>query len=235
MNLVLLLTACINCDGMPFTNLNNAETRKRQYIDALTFYLRYTSENIVFVENSGTDISSLFKGYQDRIEFLCFNGNSFFDKRKGKVYGEALILEYDISNSNFITSDTLIFKLTGRLQLININRLLKYVDKFERTSVYIAPPQNCSVDSRCFISNKAYLENIFLKKKHFINDSKGYYFEHLLFDTLNDNIDSIRVHKIPFFLHWEGISASLGDKIRKPKFRYWSDIKVLYNCVVSKL
>ena len=37
MKRVLLLTACINCDGMPFTNLNNAETRKRQYIDALLF------------------------------------------------------------------------------------------------------------------------------------------------------------------------------------------------------
>ena len=65
--------------------------------------------------------------------------------------------------------------------------------------------------------------------KYAFNDAK---ISHI---TLNDNIDSIRVHKIPFFLHWEGISASLGDKIRKPKFRYWSDIKVLYNCVVSKL
>lgn len=33
----------------------------------------------------------------------------FFDKRKGKGYGEALILEYAMANSNFITSDTLIF------------------------------------------------------------------------------------------------------------------------------
>ena len=120
MEYILLLTACINPDGMPFTCLADVGVRKKQYIEALNFYLKNTTRKIVFVENSGTDISSSFKDFQHRIEFLCFDGNLCFDKRKGKGYGEALILEYAMAKSEFITDDVLIFKLTGRLQLINL-------------------------------------------------------------------------------------------------------------------
>ncbi len=137
MEYILLLTACINPDGMPFTCLADVGVRKKQYIEALNFYLKNTTRKIVFVENSGTDISSSFKDFQHRIEFLCFDGNLCFDKRKGKGYGEALILEYAMAKSEFITDDVLIFKLTGRLQLININRLIHYMDKLSPYTVIL--------------------------------------------------------------------------------------------------
>ena len=237
MECILLLTACINPDGMPFTCLADVGVRKKQYIEALNFYLKNTTRKIVFVENSGTDISSSFKDFQHRIEFLGFDGNLCFDKRKGKGYGEALILEYAMAKSEFITDDVLIFKLTGRLQLININRLIHYMDKLSpsKNFVCVVPPQNNSVDSRCFVCNKYYLENIFLKDKFHIDDSVGYYFEHLLFDSLRQNKGKIRIHKIPFFLYWRGISGSLGDRLIEPKCRYWSDFKALYHCMISKL
>ena len=168
---------------------------------------------------------------------MGFDGNLCFDKRKGKGYGEALILEYAMAKSEFITDDELIFKLTGRLQLININRLIHYMDKLSpsKNFVCVVPPQNYSVDSRCFVCNKYYLENIFLKDKFHIDDSVGYYFEHLLFDSLRQNKGKIRIHKIPFFLYWRGISGSLGDRLIEAKCRYWSDFKALYHCMISKL
>lgn len=237
MEYVLLLTACINPDGMPFTCLTDVEVRKKQYIEAVDFYLKNTTGKIVFVENSGTDISSLFENFQHRIEFLCFDSNLYFDKRKGKGYGEALILEYAMTKSEFITDDTLIVKLTGRLQLVNINRLIRYVDRVRASEnfVCIVSPKNNSVDSRCFVCNKCYLKNIFLKDKFHINDSEGYYFEHLLFDSLRQNREKIRIHKIPFFLFWKGVSGSLGDRLIESKCRYWSDFKALYHSMISKL
>ena len=69
MEYILLLTACINPDGMPFTCLADVGVRKKQYIEALNFYLKNTTRKIVFVENSGTDISSSFKDFQHRIDF----------------------------------------------------------------------------------------------------------------------------------------------------------------------
>ena len=77
MEYILLLTACINPDGMPFTCLADVGVRKKQYIEALNFYLKNTTRKIVFVENSGTDISSSFKDFQHRIEFLCFEFHNF--------------------------------------------------------------------------------------------------------------------------------------------------------------
>lgn len=56
MEYILLLTACINPDGMPFTCLADVGVRKKQYIEALNFYLKNTTRKIVFVENSGTDM-----------------------------------------------------------------------------------------------------------------------------------------------------------------------------------
>lgn len=83
MEYILLLTACINPDGMPFTCLADVGVRKKQYIEALNFYLKNTTRKIVFVENSGTDISSSFKDFQHRIEFLCFDGILIREKGKG--------------------------------------------------------------------------------------------------------------------------------------------------------
>ena len=98
MEYILLLTACINPDGMPFTCLADVGVRKKQYIEALNFYLKNTTRKIVFVENSGTDISSSFKDFQHRIEFLCFDGNLCFGvgQHKQNSYLD-LVYPYNVS------------------------------------------------------------------------------------------------------------------------------------------
>lgn len=47
MEYILLLTACINPDGMPFTCLADVGVRKKQYIEALNFYLKTQRENCI--------------------------------------------------------------------------------------------------------------------------------------------------------------------------------------------
>lgn len=56
-NKVIVLTACINPKGMAYTALQNIEERKKQYTTALKWYLENTTLPIVFVENTGYDIS----------------------------------------------------------------------------------------------------------------------------------------------------------------------------------
>ena len=92
--MILLLTGCINPNGMPFTALNNKEERQNQYVEALHFYLSQTSYPIVFTENSGTDISILFQKEIEsgRMEYITFMGNQ--EKERGKGYGECEILKY---------------------------------------------------------------------------------------------------------------------------------------------
>ena len=74
---VIVLTACINPGKMIHTSLTDVDIRRRQYKDALEFYLLQTDYPIVFVENSGTDISGDFRKFVDcgRLEFITFQGN----------------------------------------------------------------------------------------------------------------------------------------------------------------
>ena len=51
-DVVLLLTACINPNGMLYTTIQDTELRKKHYIESLFFYLTKTQYKIVFVENS---------------------------------------------------------------------------------------------------------------------------------------------------------------------------------------
>ena len=91
---VIVLTACINPGKMIHTSLTDVDIRRRQYKDALEFYLLQTDYPIVFVENSGTDIMGglVTVEFDDEVvghfEFIHFRGNEEFDRKKGKGYGE---------------------------------------------------------------------------------------------------------------------------------------------------
>ena len=67
-----MLTACINPGKMIHTSLTDVDIRRRQYKDALEFYLLQTDYPIVFVENSGTDISGDFRKFveENAVNFM---------------------------------------------------------------------------------------------------------------------------------------------------------------------
>ena len=52
---VILLTSCVNPNGMPFTALSDINVRKQQYLEALSFYVYNTSLPIVYVDNSNVN------------------------------------------------------------------------------------------------------------------------------------------------------------------------------------
>ena len=60
MKTTILMTACINPCNMSNTVVKDVNIRRMEYILALQYYLQRTKFDIVFVENSGTDISSSF-------------------------------------------------------------------------------------------------------------------------------------------------------------------------------
>ena len=93
---VILLTGCINPNGMKYTALQDPKEREKQYIEAIGFYLRKTSLPIVFCENTNyIPFANYFSEHKKsgRFEYLTFDGNSY-DKNKGKGFGEALIVDY---------------------------------------------------------------------------------------------------------------------------------------------
>ncbi len=196
---IILLTGCINPEGMTFTKLQDPEKRRLQYIEAIKFYLDNTHNLIVFVENSGIDISKEFvhSTHKDRLEILTFFGNGF-EKHLGKGYGEMIILKHAFEYSNFIKKSNSIFKITGRYKLLNIKSILKAYGQHNCDVMVDLPCQLKYSDSRTFIADKAFFVDFLFQTASMINDSIGYYFEHALNRAVLLSIMEKKYSYLPF-------------------------------------
>lgn len=217
---IILLTACINPGGMPFTVVSDATQRLNQYLLALQFYLQNTSCPIVFVDNSNMDKTPFLEyesQYGSRLEILSFYGNKV--KTQGKGLGEMEIIEYALMHSKFnlLLDKYRIVKITGRLIVRNINSLLK-CDKWHlypyKSIVCHVNSDLTFADSRIFISLGSFMY-LLVKQKKYLNDTKGIYFEHLLCQQIKQQKTFTF---FPFITepHFEGISGSTGIKYEKP-------------------
>lgn len=217
---IILLTACINPGGMPFTVVSDATQRLNQYLLALQFYLQNTSCPIVFVDNSNMDKTPFLEyesQYGSRLEILSFDGNKV--KTQGKGLGEMEIIEYALIHSKFnlLLDKHRIVKITGRLIVRNINSLLK-CDKWHlypyKSIVCHVNSDLTFADSRIFISLGSFM-NLLVKQRKYLNDTKGIYFEHLLCQQIKQQKTFTF---FPFITepHFEGISGSTGIKYEKP-------------------
>lgn len=156
MNPVLFLTACINPKGMVNTAIQNVNIRRKQYYEALKYYIYNTDYRIVFVDNSGYDISPDFIKYinEGRLEVIAIDNNNF-DKELGKGYGEGLIIYHGILNSKFINKDSIIIKVTGRHIIKNINAIYSMTKTASNSKSFVC----CDINNKsksgisdCFIA-----------------------------------------------------------------------------------
>lgn len=211
MKKVLLLTGCVNPKGMTLTALNDVGTRKQQYVEAVTWYLENTSYDVVFVENTEFDMSPFFSKEMKsgRLEYLTFDGNNF-DKSLGKGYGETLILKYAFEKSKLLLSADLIVKITGRLVVRNINSILRFCK--EKNCLYYKEfyQKRILYTSYFFVAPRSLYEELVVRNSR-LNDSNGYYFEHLLCDVARYWACCENKKKELFFpIVVEGVSGSTG-------------------------
>lgn len=207
----ILLTACVNPNGMCYTALNDVEERRRQYYIALDFYLRVTNVPVVFIENTNCDIGKDYKTYIEagRLECFTFNGNDF-DKSLGKGYGEALIINEAFRRSSFLNRYRYVVKITGRLIVRNINHILSSrilcFDNIFRCDLR----PNDFLWSMVFVIKASTLNRIFRENINQINDSEWKLFEHVLYRAMYEDKKTIAV---PFIQSpiIEGISGSLNE------------------------
>ncbi len=235
MKKVILLTACINPNGMSFTQLNDVCERQEQYMNAIHYYLNNTDCPIIFCENSNTDITPFLNinNKQNRLEVLTFSGNQ--DKQRGKGYGEAEIIEYALHHSAFIQDNSIIIKITGRLIVNNICQLLKTI-KYKHDSVTCLFHSDLQfADSRIFGGTTTFYKEI-LKNKNKLNDEQGVFFEHILASTvLNSTVCFIPFSEEPCITGVSGTTGKLyqtSTSSRKKTILYkhysWIQLKKVY-------
>ena len=241
MQYIILLTGCIDPNGMSFTSLTDSTIRLKQYISAINFYLHNTNFPIVFSENSGTDINNYFKSYTDtkRLELLSFNGNSC--KEKGKGYGEAEIIDYALKRSLIISKykdDCSIIKITGRLIIENITKLIDNKFPFQNNKSIVASYNSdfSFVDTRIIIAPIDFFYS-FIKHKEEINDITNVFFENVFSDCIKQNM---QYQFYPFYIepHIQGQSGTTGNlytppvptlKRRFQYLRYETKLLTLFN------
>lgn len=206
--IVLLLTACINPNGMANTALIDNEERKNQYYNALNFYLSTINIPIVFVENSNYDISNDYKKeiQSGSLEFITFNGNDF-EKFRGKGYGEALIIKEGFQKSYYLNHCHYVVKITGRIIVQDIKRIISskllYFDNIFRCDFRLGD----FLWSMVFVAKASTLQEIITNKIEQIDESKWVLFEHVLYCGMYESKKTIAIPFIePPII--EGISGS---------------------------
>lgn len=209
-NYIILLSATIDVKDCCYVYRKNIPDRINDYKKALNFYLNETPFKIVFVENSGYDL--FFLPDHERLEKISFNGNDLA-KDLGKGYGERHSVNHAVENSKFISQSSHIVKITGRLIISNIKEIISHYDK----SNILYGPFNIAankdkdlvpnhilgenqVNSQIYIFDKNCVNNI---NRHPINDSKGFYMEHAIYNIIDHSYNLLR----PII---KGISATIN-------------------------
>ena len=217
---ILFMTACINPNGMSNTALQNVEERKRQYIHAIEYYLHHTDFQILFVENSGYDLSSLFENaiMQGRLEMLTYAGNQF-DRSLGKGYGEGLIMRYALSHSKFLKDGSFVIKVSGRHIVKNINQIVSLVSMLRPRKEWVAcdiNPKTGGANSDMFIGTIDFYRHFNQYVEH-INEREKVWFEHVLYSAIVAYCKGKRNFVyLPLPLKQEGVSGSMGIQFKHP-------------------
>lgn len=212
---VILMTACVRPDGMIYTSLQDPWIRASQYVEAIDFYLRETDYNIVFCENSGVDLWNEISASQKetRLEYLTFNGNNY-DKKYGKGYGEAKIIQHAFQHSIFLKEASYVIKITGRVKVLNIDELAKGFSKAQLSKDIIGVDFSSDmgrISSVCFWTSKSWIQQAMEKYAEVIRDDGVLNFEGALYKAIveSPNLKILRVN-----LKLKGVSAGFNVPYR---------------------
>ena len=129
---IVVLTATITpAAGMPGTLRSDPAVRLKDYCDAFRFYASLPHravDKILVLENSGADLDVFRRIVNEekvdkKVEYISIS--SAYDATKGKGYGEFLMLDEGLAKSTLCTSASKIWKITGRLKILNLADLIK--------------------------------------------------------------------------------------------------------------
>lgn len=217
MRTTILMTACINPCNMINTAVKNIDTRKREYIEALKYYLERTKFDVVFVENSGTDISSFFitEIQEGRLEMITYKGNTF-SIHLGKGFGEGEILRHAFTHSKKLKQTGKIYKISGRhivkniCSIENLSHLLVLPKHFVLCDFN---PKSHSAISDLFLATRDFYIEYFLPITSEIDESQGIWFEHVLYKAIYHYSKNELLCFLPCGISQIGKSGSTGRNL----------------------
>lgn len=225
--------------------LQSAKERLKQYTDCIRSYLDMQGINkIVFCENSNYEneelslikdnLQSQAQKNRKELEWLTFQGDFTAVQTYGKGYGEGEIMEYVMAHSELMKSEDFFVKVTGRLVVDNLGKIVKVLDKRKnkknsniknvvkttnstsrnkQSLCYINIPNRTRrdiYDTRIYAMSKDLFQCYFQKAYKKVNDGQGYFLEHAYKDVIQRN--KIGSRNFPLYPRIRGISGSSGGE-----------------------
>jgi hypothetical protein len=228
-DVTVVLTATIDPKLIRGTGTKRVDpaVRLRDYRNAFRLWLANESvKRIVFCENSGSDLSSICELYQPgrsgkEVEFLSFAGQDF-DPSFGKCFGELSILAHVAAHSELLRSCPYMLKVTGRLYVGNIARLILRLSRRHRVDVCCNLVENLSYsDSRVFGCTKTFLQECLLPQRPVANESIGMNFEKILARAVHQGLSSgMTWEPLPLAPRFFGVSGTSNVQYNA-SFAYW--------------
>lgn len=222
---IILLTASIDpaVSGTPLTQIVDPKIRLTQYVNVMEQLINAgIFEIIVFCENTNfefpkDDLKEKANKRGITLEFLSFSGDHQKVKQLGKGYGEGEIIKYAIEHSKYLTEDAVFYKLTGRIFISNLERIVKR-DK-QKQNIFIRAQRNKKIiDARFFKVSVSFFKKHLLNAFHEVNDLQKHYLEMVYFEKLKDLNGIERFSEFPKVI---GLSGSTGEKYDQSAYEYF--------------
>ena len=212
----ILLTGTIDPSvfNNTMTTLTDAETRLIQYNKAIKWWINKSPfDNVIFIENSGYKFdsnyfSSIAKSKRKNFEFI--HGTPYLNEtlQQGKSFGEIMLINEALEQSELLKSCDTFYKCTGRLIIKNINSVMKL--NYKSNNVFLGIPSDKWIVTWFFSVEKMFYRDVLQDSYKYVDDKNGVFMEHVYYQKLlfeRDRIDSFKVYP-----NVVGISAGTNSK-----------------------
>ncbi len=210
---IVVLTGTIEVSyGHANVIIRDVNERLQQYIKNIERLILYSHfDIIVFSENSNyaynyNYLIELAGKNNKQLEILSFMGSNNLIQLLGKGYGEGEILKYALDKSVYLQDDqTSFYKLTGRIFVKNINRIL---ENNKCKNIFIKwDIKKKQIDSRFFKVQVSFYKKYIAPVIYQSDERIEWSVEEVYFSTLRGNKEIASFSEYPVIT---GICASLG-------------------------
>jgi hypothetical protein len=223
---VLITTATTPPDGVPFLQMTNVAARYLTAKAALFFWAGQGIEKIVVADATGQCLLNeeeltLLKQMNVEVEQIHYQQNHDLIKLKGKGYGEGLLIQFALENSEFLKNQTSFFKCTGKVFCRNFDEIRRLIEHNGVTNIFwrhlqAGTEQRPWADMRFFYATKDFCEKYLVPAYLKTDDRKLEVAEQFCFDILNEHLAVAKTIRplLSGFAGWTGkmySDVSLGE------------------------
>ena len=214
-----------------YTTLLDPGRREEQYMDALSWFIRESPlTKIIVCDNSGYQYPKSFyelaETHHKKIELLSFNGNNALVQEYGKGYGEGEIMDFVMTHSLLLQEVEGFFKVTGRLKVVNIAKVLRQSKATEnyfmpvsllRPRFLVPRAARPCVEVRVYYVTKEFFSTVLLNAYKGVRDDHTFFLEHAYYQAIaqsytasTGSCSATRVRCFPTAPEITGMSGSNG-------------------------